>query len=57
VGDAEVVFQAGYAFVSFIALAAGRINKLGWRSVAEAAVWPFFVVLPFPSGNLDACVE
>ena len=56
-GNAGGVFQAGEACVFSIALAADRFNKLGWRSVAKAAVWPFFVVLPFPSGNLDACVE
>ncbi len=56
-GNAGGVFQAGEACVFSIALAADCFNKLGWRSVAEAAVWPLFVVLSFPSGNLDACVE
>ena len=56
-GNAEGVFQAGEACVFSTALTASCCSKLGRSSVAEAAVWPFFVVLPFPSGNLDACVE
>ena len=31
--------------------------KLGWRSVAEAAVWPLFVVFRLPVSHFPACIE
>ena len=53
--NAGGVFQADEVCV--FATALGCSCKLGRRSVAEAAMWPFFVVLCPPIGDLDACIE
>jgi hypothetical protein len=55
VGNAGGVFQADEVCVFAIAL--DCLRKLSRCSVAEAAVWPFFVVLLAPIGDLSACVE
>jgi hypothetical protein len=55
VGNAGGDFQADEVCV--FATTLGCLRKLGRCSVAEAAVWPFFVVLLPPTCDLDACIE
>ena len=54
-GNAGGVFQADEVCV--FATTLGCLRKLDRCSVAEAAVWPFFVVLLPPICDLDACIE
>ena len=48
VGNAGSVFQVGEAHVLGIALLFVDGRELAWRSIAQAAVWPLFVVLRLP---------
>ena len=48
VGNAGSVFQVGEAHVLGIAQLFVDGRELTWRSIAQAAVWPLFVVLRLP---------
>jgi hypothetical protein len=57
VGNAGGVFQADGVCVFPIALPPTDVGELGWRSVAETAVWPLLIVVLLPGSDLTSCVE
>lgn len=56
-GNAGGVFQSDEVCVFSIALASSYSGAFSRGSVTQAAVWPFFVVLLSPIGDLDASIE